>query len=127
MNVIKEKWNMICIALYAVTIVCLLLPAYSAFGFGVSAFTVLFEASFGAIVLFLVPVGGLVFFIVSKEKKNYLIHMILFILGLILVLISKSILAGEYGALLNFGFGSILTILCDVAGAVMAFLCMGSK
>lgn len=52
MNVIKEKWNMICIALYAVTIVCLLLPAYSAFGFGVSAFTVLFEASFGAIVLF---------------------------------------------------------------------------
>lgn len=41
MNVIKEKWNMICIALYAVTIVCLLLPAYSAFGFGVSAFTVL--------------------------------------------------------------------------------------
>ena len=36
MNVIKEKWNMICIALYAVTIVCLLLPAYSAFGFGVS-------------------------------------------------------------------------------------------
>lgn len=48
MNVIKEKWNMICIALYAVTIVCLLLPAYSAFGFGVSAFTVLFEASFGA-------------------------------------------------------------------------------
>ena len=23
--------------------------------------------------------------------------------------------------------GSILTILCDVAGAVMAFLCMGSK
>ena len=98
MNVIKEKWNMICIALYAVTIVCLLLPAYSAFGFGVSAFTVLFEASFGAIVLFLVPVGGLVFSIVTKEKKNYLIHMILFILGLILVLISKSILAGEYGA-----------------------------
>ena len=136
MNVIKEKWNMICIALYAVTIVCLLLPAYSAFGFGVSAFTVLFEASFGAIVLFLVPVGGLVFSIVTKEKKNYLIHMILFILGLILdsgmsgdhtILISKSILAGEYGALLNFGFGSILTILCDVAGAVMAFLCMGSK
>ena len=70
MNVIKEKWNMICIALYAVTIVCLLLPAYSAFGFGVSAFTVLFEASFGAIVLFLVPVGGLVFSIVTKEKKN---------------------------------------------------------
>ena len=42
-------------------------------------------------------------------------------------LTAAAALAGEYGALLNFGFGSILTILCDVAGAVMAFLCMGSK
>ena len=111
MNVIKEKWNMICIALYAVTIVCLLLPAYSAFGFGVSAFTVLFEASFGAIVLFLVPV--IVVMEIMGRHAGWLT--------------AAAALAGEYGALLNFGFGSILTILCDVAGAVMAFLCMGSK
>lgn len=127
MGVIKEKWNMVCMALYAVTIVCLLLPAYSALGLGVSAFTILFGGEFGAIILFLVPVGGLVFSIISKDKSNYLIHMVLFIVGLLIVLLSKSILAGGYGAYLSLGFGNILTILCDIAGAVMAFLCMGTK
>lgn len=131
MNVLKEKWNLISLALYGVSVICLFLPAYSvgAYGFsvGISAFDLLFNASFTAIVLFLVPIGGLVFALMTKGKKNYLIHMILFIVGIVIIFLTKMLAAGDYSALVGLGFGSILTILCYVAGVVIAFLNLGNK
>ena len=50
MSFIKEKWNMICMALYGVSALCLLFPAFSvgAYGFslGINAFSLLFGESF---------------------------------------------------------------------------------
>ena len=131
MSFIKEKWNMICMALYGVSALCLLFPAFSvgAYGFslGINAFSLLFGESFWALLLFLVPIGGLVFSIVTRAQKNYLYHMILFIVGIVLIFVAKGLVGGSYSSFISLGMGSILTIICYVVGGLVYFLNMGNK
>ena len=77
--------------------------------------------------LFLVPIGGLVFSIVTRAQKNYLYHMILFIVGIVLIFVAKGLVGGSYSSFISLGMGSILTIICYVVGGLVSFLNMGNK
>ena len=62
MDSLKQYRKAIDLAVYGVALLCTLLFAvYSVWGFGISGFTILFEASFiGGLLLILAPVMGIV-------------------------------------------------------------------
>ena len=130
MDVIKKNWKLINLVLYIVCAVCWIFPMYSVFGFGISSFTLLFEGSFLAIILFICPVLGLVFLLApSKNSLStiYVLELIVAVVGIILIFVTKGLAGGSYSSLLSLGFGGILSVLCYVAIAVVNGIMMANK
>ena len=130
MDAIKKNWKLINLVLYAVCAVCWIFPMYSAFGFGMSSFTLLFEASFLAILLFICPVLGLVFLLAPIKKSvstMYVLELIVAVVGIILIFVKKGLAGGSYSSLLSLGFGGILSVLCYVGIAIVNGIMMTNK
>ena len=139
LDTVKDKWKIVCLVVYGFCAVMLFLPAISAMGMGVSPFKMLFGGDgFFSIVYFIVPIVGIVLTFIMGEQKNYMIHIILCIVGIIVLFIGKALAvgviagaAGGYGSLVgslvNMGIGSILSLIVYLAGGVLSFLCMSQK
>lgn len=138
LDTIKDKWKIVCLVVYGFCAIMLFLPAISAMGAGMSAFQVLFEGSFFGIIYFIVPIVGIVLTLIMGDQKNYMIHIILCIAGIILLFVGKAVIvgviageAGSYGGLvgsfISMGIGSILSLIVYLVGGVMSFLCMSQK
>jgi hypothetical protein len=125
MESLKQYRKAINLAVYGVALLCTLLFAvYSVWGFGISGFTILFEASFiGGLLLILAPVVGLVLELVlaknMDERTQMMVNLVVCIAGIILVFIAKGIAAGEGASLVGLGFGGILAIIAYLAGGIL--------
>ena len=101
MDSLKQYRKAIDLAVYGVALLCTLLFAvYSVWGFGISGFTILFEASFiGGLLLILAPVMGIVLELVlaknMDERTQMIVNLVICIAGVLLLFIAKGIAAGE--------------------------------
>ena len=98
MDSLKQYRKAIDLAVYGVALLCTLLFAvYSVWGFGISGFTILFEASFiGGLLLILAPVMGIVLELVlaknMDERTQMIVNLVICIAGVLLLFIAKALL-----------------------------------
>ncbi|PWL41917.1 zinc ribbon domain-containing protein [Christensenella sp. MSJ-20] len=125
MDSLKQYRKAIDLAVYGVALLCTLLFAvYSVWGFGISGFTILFEASFiGGLLLILAPVMGIVLELVlaknMDERTQMIVNLVICIAGVLLLFIAKGIAAGEGASLVGLGFGGILSLIAYLAGGIL--------